>query len=599
MPAARGVKRTASKAPSTAPTAGPKNKKKRGVTQLSIPSAPKQKGRVVSCGQGDVGQLGLGEDIMETTRFKFVSAMGDDIVDICAGGMHSVALDVHGKVWTFGCNDEGALGRPTSSDTDEGTPSIVQLPSSAVRITAGDSHTAALLDNGKVFAWGAFRDSHGSMGLVMSERVGKSCQAPTHITVGETAADIASGGDHLVILTTSGSIFTMGCGEQGQLGRLAQRSASREARQGFSALLVPSKVTVRGGAKKVWAGYHATFAVNNDDKLLAWGLNNYGQLGISGDKRKIALYAPTPCDSAPATSWSQVSCGQHHTLFTDNDGHCYTAGRCEYGRLGLGEGHDGDAETVIAIPKLEGKKCISIAAGTSSSYAVTSAGELFSWGMGSEGQLGCGSCDDRSIPLPCAGGVLDDHTPIGVSAGGQHTLCLLRSNAQPESTSKASQKETAEQKTTAKEKEKEKRPAKRQKVTDPEVSSSSTADVNDIKENNLPEPTRKVNGSESDNAPMEVDDAEKSEEDDLKIESTPETDTIVAEQKPSEAAAEAQDAGATVEAPSEEAPEPADDSKQTDAQTDKVQVDVEMKTADEVNANSRSATDPETAVSSA
>lgn len=43
-------------------------------------------------------------------------------------------------------------------------------------------------------------------------------------------------------------------------------------------LLTPSKVTLRGGAIKVWAGYHATFA-KTADKLVAWGLNNYGQLG--------------------------------------------------------------------------------------------------------------------------------------------------------------------------------------------------------------------------------------------------------------------------------------------------------------------------------
>lgn len=60
-------------------------------------------------------------------------------------------------MWTFGCNDEGALGRTTSNDKDEGTPKTVALPQAAVAIAAGDSHSAALLDNGDVYAWGAFR----------------------------------------------------------------------------------------------------------------------------------------------------------------------------------------------------------------------------------------------------------------------------------------------------------------------------------------------------------------------------------------------------------------------------------------------------------
>lgn len=36
--------------------------------QLEVPAAPKECGRLLACGQGDVGQLGLGDDIMETTR---------------------------------------------------------------------------------------------------------------------------------------------------------------------------------------------------------------------------------------------------------------------------------------------------------------------------------------------------------------------------------------------------------------------------------------------------------------------------------------------------------------------------------------------------
>lgn len=60
---------------------------------------------------------------------------------------------------SFGCNDEGALGRDTSEEGSECEPGNVDLPSKAIQVTAGDSHSAALLDNGKVFAWGSFRVS--------------------------------------------------------------------------------------------------------------------------------------------------------------------------------------------------------------------------------------------------------------------------------------------------------------------------------------------------------------------------------------------------------------------------------------------------------
>lgn len=113
-------------------------------------------GKIYAAGQGDVGQLGLGEDVMEKSRFTPLPNL-ENIVAIAAGGMHSVCLTSDGKVLTFGCNDESALGRDTSKEGSEFNPNYVELPGKAVQISAGDSHSAALLDDGRVFAWGSFR----------------------------------------------------------------------------------------------------------------------------------------------------------------------------------------------------------------------------------------------------------------------------------------------------------------------------------------------------------------------------------------------------------------------------------------------------------
>ncbi|XP_022828532.1 regulator of chromosome condensation isoform X1 [Spodoptera litura] len=510
MPAARGVKRAASKSSAATASTAAKNKKKRGAIQWEIPSAPKKRGRVLACGQGDVGQLGLGEDVVETSKFKYVTALGDKIVDVYAGGMHTIALDSSGKVWTFGCNDEGALGRATSGESEEGTPAAVRLPAPAVAVAAGDSHSAALLNTGDVYAWGAFRDSHGSMGLVVRGREGKSCREPVHVDIGETAVAIASGGDHLVILSASGGVYTMGCGEQGQLGRLSQRSASRDARQGFSALLVPSKVTLKAGGARIWAGYHATFVLDNNDKMLAWGLNNYGQLGITGEKRKTAIFSPTECDAftAQQCSWLRVACGQHHSLALDAAGQVYSIGRCEYGRLGLGD-RAGDAEVLEPIPALQNKKVISIAAGTSNSFAVTDSGSVVSWGMGSEGQLGTGACNDASEPTAAVTPALAERTPLHVSAGGQHTVLLVEDPSALKEASPPPESETSEQKgdsQSAESEEEEPQPAKRPKnEQEGEISSTSSAQPSDVGEEAKPQ---KVNGDEKKETPMEVDETD-------------------------------------------------------------------------------------------
>ena len=56
------------------------------------------------------------------------------------------------KVYTFGCNDEFALGRDNDEEVDK-----VNLPEKCVDLVAGDSFTAALAETGTVFAWGTFR----------------------------------------------------------------------------------------------------------------------------------------------------------------------------------------------------------------------------------------------------------------------------------------------------------------------------------------------------------------------------------------------------------------------------------------------------------
>ena len=63
-------------------------------------------------------------------------------------------------MYTWGCNDEGALGHKTEED-GEYVPGLVEKLSQTkiVQVSAGDSHTAALSSDGNVYCWGVFRVS--------------------------------------------------------------------------------------------------------------------------------------------------------------------------------------------------------------------------------------------------------------------------------------------------------------------------------------------------------------------------------------------------------------------------------------------------------
>ncbi|XP_066587817.1 regulator of chromosome condensation-like isoform X2 [Prorops nasuta] len=393
----QALKRTVSN--SSVSSSGSKKRKveeikvKPNLQQTTIP------GLVLTFGQGDVGQLGLGEDVMEKMKPAIVSQL-TDIIAIAAGG---------------------ALGRDTSKEGSETEPGLVEIPGKAIQVTAGDSHSAALLEDGRVFAWGSFRDSHGNMGLTIKGNE----RSPVEITPNAKIVKIASGADHLVLLSENGHVYTCGCAEQGQLGRKGSRNNSRYGRLGLASLLVPElaqfKITKKLKFSDIWAGTYCTFAKEYfNGSIYVFGLNNYFQIGL---EEETTHFHPRISETFSGTEWKHISSGLHHTLALDEKGQVFVLGRKEYGRLGLGSNCT-DAKQLTLIPALSSIKCIDIAAGSAQSFAVTETGELYAWGMGSSGQLGTGSEDDVDSPVLIKGKDLKGKSVVKVAGGGQHTIIM-------------------------------------------------------------------------------------------------------------------------------------------------------------------------------
>ncbi|KAL3868081.1 hypothetical protein ACJMK2_040918 [Sinanodonta woodiana] len=389
--------------------------------KISHPTLATAQGLVLTCGEGDVGQLGLGPDVMEKSRPTLVE-IPDKIIQVCGGGMHTVCITVKGEVYTFGCNDEGALGRDTSEEGTETRPGKVDNLPKIVQVSAGDSHTAALSDDGRVFIWGNFRDANGSIGLTMKGPQHK----PVELLPDEVTVKISSGGDHLACLTDKGDIYTLGCADQGQLGRVAECFSVRGGRKGLAVLLTPTIVKFKRKLKfsDVWAGQYVTFAQEQKTQQIhAWGLNNYYQLGFNDMKNR---FVPDQVKSFNFKKWQKIQSGQHHTIALDTDGQVYCVGRAEYGRLGLGENCGEKMEPTKVL--IENGSCVDIAAGQSVSFALTSKGQVFGWGMGTSKQLGTGDEEDAWEPVKMTGKQLEHRKVVMVSSGGQHTVLLAQDN---------------------------------------------------------------------------------------------------------------------------------------------------------------------------
>uniref|UniRef100_A0A8C7CJJ2 Regulator of chromosome condensation 1 n=1 Tax=Oncorhynchus kisutch TaxID=8019 RepID=A0A8C7CJJ2_ONCKI len=362
--------------------------------KVSHSSHGQEKGLVLVLGQGDVGQLGLGEDIMERKRPALVT-LPEGVVQVAAGGMHTVCLSDTGYIYTFGCNDEGALGRETTEEGSEMVPGKVALDERVVQVSAGDSHTAALTDDGVVYIWGSFRDNSGVIGLLEPM---KKVTVPVKVPMKGPVMKIASGNDHLVMLTASGDLYTSGCGEQGQLGRVPELFANRGGRKGLLRLLIPQIVKVQSRGKvhftDAFCGAYMTIAVSKEGHVYGFGLSNYHQLGT---KLINTCFVPIKLTTFKNSTinWIGFSGGQHHTVCLDS------AGKSTMLELGLFK-----------------NLC--------TAWAGRSMGSVYAWGMGTNLQLGTGEEDDEWSPVEMTGKQLENRIVLMVASGGQHTVLLVK-----------------------------------------------------------------------------------------------------------------------------------------------------------------------------
>jgi regulator of chromosome condensation len=260
-------------------------------------------------------------------------------------------------------------------------------------------------------------------------------KTPIEVVKGLVAVDIASGNDHLVILAKNGHVYTIGCAEQGQLGRVTSRTLTGESRRGKTSLLTPGTISKKAGffiANAIWATPFCTFLrENGSNAIYGFGLNNYNQLGYQKNGKEYEHY-PILCSFKDVKT---IAGGQHHTIILTNDDKVFAIGRKDYGRLGLGK-VESDVEELTLIKSLEKEKIVSITCGDSNSFALTNDGKIYVWGIGTNNQLGTGEEDDVDSPKLLTGAQVKEKKVFSVSSGGQHSLFIVEVPYKEEKTEK-------------------------------------------------------------------------------------------------------------------------------------------------------------------
>lgn len=197
-----------------------------------------------------------------------------DVVDVAPGWSHALALTKGGRVWAWGNNRYGALGREPKQEGFE-PPAVVPDLSGVIAIAAAGDVSIAVKHDGTVWVWGANGQAQFGNGQRTSHPSVGTQSVPQRVPgVGKVVAiSAAINGRHVLALLEDGTLRGWGNTDWGQIGA------------GLTGTFQPSPVTAKITAvRAIFAVGNNSFAVRTDGSFWGWG---------SGDPQRWPLAANT------------------------------------------------------------------------------------------------------------------------------------------------------------------------------------------------------------------------------------------------------------------------------------------------------------------
>ncbi|KDO58961.1 hypothetical protein CISIN_1g0386102mg, partial [Citrus sinensis] len=305
----------------------------------------------------------------------------------------------------------------------ENIPSQVNALSNTkiVQAAIGGWHCLAVDDQGRAYAWGG--NEYGQCGEEPERKDDTGRILRRDIVIPQRCApklivrQVAAGGTHSVVLTREGHVWTWG--QPWPPGDIKQIS-------------VPVRVQGLEQVKLIAVGAFHNLALQEDGALWAWGNNEYGQLG-TGDTQPRSQ--PIPVQGLSGLTLVDIAAGGWHSTALTDDGEVYGWGRGEHGRLGFGDNDKSSKMVPQKVNLLAGEDIVQVSCGGTHSVALTRDGHIFSFGRGDHGRLGYGRKVTTgqpmevpiNIPAPRNAGDGVDRRWIAklVACGGRHTLAIV------------------------------------------------------------------------------------------------------------------------------------------------------------------------------
>jgi alpha-tubulin suppressor-like RCC1 family protein len=417
-------------------------------------------GSVLAWGQnsGD-----LGNDELEDSEVPVEVHALSEAQALSAGWNQSVALLQGGNLLAWGDNEFGVVGDGTYEQRT--TPvgvcavGVSECPDGpyleeVTAVSAGRLPTLALLANGTVAAWGgnlygdlATDTERNPYPLPVCTVVESPCKPENYL---REVVEIAAGADFSLARLRNGTVMAWGENAQGELGDGTTTGPETCDAENQACGRIPRPVSGLGEVAAIAAGSFDGLALLKNGTVMAWGADEFGQLGDGADKlssvpRAVCAIgeAKAPCKGELGEVRS-ISGGFYNGYALLKNGTVAAWGYNGEGALGNAELTGPQSCKVEKIKYACGfgpglvKGLSGVAALAQGEYAwgglaELEDGQLQTWGSGNWGVLGDGTSADTDIPVgvcapfaygPCPSGPFL-HGAFTAIAAGSHDLAAL------------------------------------------------------------------------------------------------------------------------------------------------------------------------------
>ena len=263
----------------------------------------------------------------------------------------------------------------------------LQDPLRCISVACGRKHILCLVEGGFVFSWGTGYLGQLGLGDDISWDSPRMIRQLDPKKLGDTVTRVVCGGSHSGVLTEGGKIYMWGLNRNGQTGTGMK----------VESLLEPRSVDRTDIGRKIpldlVCGRNHTCLLTSEGRVFTWGASGFGRLGIMDTRkvqhtpREVQQFRSTPCHSLVA--------GDFHTVAVDIQGNVFSWGYGLEGQCGNGSTMNIRTPRHIQFPD-DTVEVQELCCGSSWTFAVSTAGELYTWGYGDGGWMGI--CPSMDLP---------------------------------------------------------------------------------------------------------------------------------------------------------------------------------------------------------